>query len=197
MIEHKTLPRESLNKFCRDRKMFCVDQDVVGEVEFLQQCDASKKIRPQEKAIVSFRLHDVANANKLRISGENAKLRAHIRRTQIDPPNHSNYLRRPVRQPEEPSSLFQRLSRLNGDRSLKLRCVPVQVPSPQAGSLDVSPPSIRQSTHIRPGCKSRSAGERQCASSTLCGAIQTILRTIISRFDTNTATPTAARSRQR
>src|ERR1700756_5095763 len=85
MIEHKTLLRESLNKFCRHWKMFGVDQDVIGKVEFLQPCDALKKIRAQEEAIVRFRLHNVTDTYQFGISGELAKLRGHVGRTQIYP----------------------------------------------------------------------------------------------------------------
>ena len=50
MIEHETLPRKPLDEFGRHRKMFRVDQNVVGEIELFQHRNATKKIRLQQES---------------------------------------------------------------------------------------------------------------------------------------------------
>src|SRR5581483_4379897 len=52
VIEHKTLPRKYLHKFRGDRKMLCVDQNVVSETKLFEQRDTAQEVRPHQKPII-------------------------------------------------------------------------------------------------------------------------------------------------
>ncbi len=62
VIEHEALPREACDKLGRYRKMFGVNQNVIGQIELFESGNASQKIWLQKEAIVGLALHDMANA---------------------------------------------------------------------------------------------------------------------------------------
>src|SRR5271167_2596911 len=74
MIEHKPLAREAFHKLGGDRKMFGVNQDVVGEIEFLQRRNAAQEFRLQQEATVRFTLYHVTDTDKFWISRQDLQL---------------------------------------------------------------------------------------------------------------------------
>ena len=119
MIQNEALAREASHELRRDRKMLGIDEQVVGEIKLFKQRNAPEEFRLQQESIVWFTLHDVANPNQLGVSCKGFQLRTDVGGPQIDPSDHTQNERSVCGQFEEPSSLFQRLPRLNGYRSLK------------------------------------------------------------------------------
>src|SRR5271166_5234371 len=116
MIENKALAREAPYELGGYRKVFAVNQDVVGKIELFQRGYAAQKIRLQQESIVGLTLHDVANADQPRLSSQDLQLRPNVRRPQINPADHPENPRRILSQLYEPVSFFQRLSGLDRNR---------------------------------------------------------------------------------
>src|SRR6267378_1394643 len=119
MIQNEALAREASHEFRRHRKMLVINEYVVGEIKLSKQGNAPEEFRLQQESIVWFALRDVANPNQLGVSCKSFQLRTDVGGSQIDPSDHTQNERSVCRQFEAPSSLFQRLPRLNGYRSLK------------------------------------------------------------------------------
>src|SRR6266705_3089332 len=115
----EALAREASHELRRHRKMHGIDEYVVGEIKLFKQGNAPEEFRMQQESMVWFALSDVANPNQLGVSCKSFQLRTDAGGPQINPSDHTKNERSVCGQFEKPSSLFQRLPRLNYHRSLK------------------------------------------------------------------------------
>ena len=70
VIEDEGLLGELLYQLYRDFKVPGKEQQVIGEVEFLQLRDATAEVRPQHEIVVGFVVDYVAHANELGMRGK-------------------------------------------------------------------------------------------------------------------------------
>src|SRR5260370_24006122 len=99
--------------------MIVIEEYVVGEIKHCNQGKAPEEFRLQQESIVWFTLSDVANPNQLGVSCKSFQLRTDVGGPQINPSDHTKNEQSVRGQFEKPSSLFERLPRLNYYRSLK------------------------------------------------------------------------------
>ena len=121
VIEHEALPAEPRDELGRGGQVSRVNQEVVGEAATLEQRDAATKSRPQHEAIVGLVLHDMADADELRMRGESRQLLCGVVRLQIDPANDSRDKGVRIRQLEQPLGFAECLAGLNGDAGVDRR----------------------------------------------------------------------------
>jgi len=118
MIQNEALVGEASHELRRHRKMLGIDEYVVSEIKLSKQGNAPEEFRLQQESIVGslcamWRIptslgFPAKASNCERTSG-----------TEINPSDHTKNERCVCGQFEKPSSLFQRLPRLNYHRSLK------------------------------------------------------------------------------
>src|SRR5262249_10617392 len=63
VIENKALSWKTADEFGSNSQMPRINQDVVRQMEFFQDCNPAQEFRLQKETIVGFALHDVANPN--------------------------------------------------------------------------------------------------------------------------------------
>src|SRR6266566_4470664 len=99
--------------------MATVDQDVVGEVEFLETLESAQERGLQQKPIVRLALHDVSKAHELRMTADRFENGADVWRSQVDPSDDAGDERMRISEREKPARLFERLTRLDGDAGVE------------------------------------------------------------------------------
>ena len=67
MIQYERLAVELRHEIGRDREMPRVDQDVVRQAEVAESRDPAAEVGAKQEAIVGLGLHDVTNADELRM----------------------------------------------------------------------------------------------------------------------------------
>ena len=109
VIEDEPIPVETGRRLCRRIEVLRINQDVVGEVEIAEQRNAPAERRPEHEPIVGLRLHDVPNANELRMARKPFQLGPDIVRLEIDPPDDAGDKGIRVGQIEQPPVSPERL----------------------------------------------------------------------------------------
>lgn len=89
VIEDEALVWQSFDELDRSGKLAGVDQNVIGQIEFLQASDAAEEFRAQHEGVIGFVLHDVANADEARVSGELSELLIDACTAEIDPADNA------------------------------------------------------------------------------------------------------------
>lgn len=115
MIDDEALAREALDEFGRSRELPGIDQDVVAETELFELRDASQKIFGEQKAVVGFRLRDMAKSTEFFEAGKMFQPCAEIWRAQIDPADDSGDFLIRGGEIEQEICLVFGLNGLNGD----------------------------------------------------------------------------------
>jgi hypothetical protein len=119
VIEHERLRLEARDELGSHRQMMVINQDVVAETELLQHRDAAAEGRPEQKPIVGLALHDVANADELRMRCHLFELRTHGVALQIDPADDTGNRGMRLRQRQQKPRFLERLPRLHRDTGVE------------------------------------------------------------------------------
>ena len=88
----------------------------------------------RSEKVVRLRLHDVADADELRMRGDALELRVDVVRLQIDPADDAGDERMRVGQREQPARFLERLPRLHRDAGVEARRAPSRAARRRAGS---------------------------------------------------------------
>ncbi len=103
---------------CRG-KLAGEDQDVVGEVAPAEPVNAAQKVVLEHERVIRLILHDVADADELRVVAENLQLFVNHRATQVHPADDAADDRVPIRKLEQPLRLLESLAGLHRDEALE------------------------------------------------------------------------------
>ena len=115
MVEDEGLRREMLRQADRGLELPGVDQDIEGQPKALELGDPALEILAEHEAVVGLFLHDVADADELRVNGEARKIGFDAVGAQVDPADDTFYDGMLVRKTEEPVRFADHLTGLHGN----------------------------------------------------------------------------------
>ena len=119
MIDYKSLPRKSTNKFNRRPKLLRINENVIGKSKFPHASNPAHDLRPQHETIVRFRLHDMAETRTIFCIAKKIVTASSIRgEARLCPTHDSNNPPRAFGKIKQEQSFFFRLIRLHRNGSI-------------------------------------------------------------------------------